>query len=462
MLLQRIALTCMMETKTVQEVFAKFDNNNDGFLDQIEQWRMIEDIFPGMLLDEKHEMFAALQVVDLNNDERISWDEFSRAFSAGGVPQLQAWGNARDPDELRRLRVDNGGGGPDDNTLAALRAEQEARVMDGVRAEGFPLTRLMSQLCGATRGRHRRLDLGHGRAFAEPVDIVPLERSMVGLQKALAQLLAFEAAYGTQLTLERSTRPGRQRAGRSGALVSVEPPSPAAVANRARLLGLVDGRTIARAQQEEDKRREEEAYAPRRNDGNGSVGGVSSSANRKVYTGSASSKAQRGRPQSARPASATKSPEDSLLSGSKASTLSRPLTADPRRRSVSNLGGEDLATAASDTGTPREAKGGADQEQKHQGSPENDSRLGNQGPVAQTPVNKSRPASASRSRPNSSSASHSPSLAWPQGKPLPPPSSSSKLRQSLQLNTTILAFPQTTATAPGPASNAGTMSTSRP
>eukprot|EP00967_Tisochrysis_lutea_P036137 scaffold43431_cov14-Tisochrysis_lutea.AAC.1 len=32
---------------------------------------------------------CVLQAVDTNNDQRISWDEFNRVFSAGGLQQLQ-------------------------------------------------------------------------------------------------------------------------------------------------------------------------------------------------------------------------------------------------------------------------------------------------------------------------------------------------------------------------------------
>lgn len=57
------------------------------------------------------------------------------------------------------------------------------------------------------------------------------------MQRSLDTLMAFEASYGTQLTLERSSRPGGhplmpQPGGGGGALVALEPPTTHAVASK--------------------------------------------------------------------------------------------------------------------------------------------------------------------------------------------------------------------------------------
>ncbi len=42
MVLVRVALLALLRSKTAQEMFASYDHTRDGFLDQVEQWRMLK------------------------------------------------------------------------------------------------------------------------------------------------------------------------------------------------------------------------------------------------------------------------------------------------------------------------------------------------------------------------------------------------------------------------------------
>lgn len=85
----------------------------------------------------------------------------------------------------------------------AMKATEENKRLDRVRATGFPLSETLVRVAGATRGQHRRLDLGRARAFADRIDLRPLEAVRDSLQTNLQQLLAFEEVGG-----------GRRRGGR--------------------------------------------------------------------------------------------------------------------------------------------------------------------------------------------------------------------------------------------------------
>ena len=61
-----------------------------------------------------------------------------------------------------------------------------------VRKARFPLSVLLDKLSGTTRGEHRRLDLGHGRVYAEPINMAPLLGAKAALERNLEQLIAFE------------------------------------------------------------------------------------------------------------------------------------------------------------------------------------------------------------------------------------------------------------------------------
>jgi hypothetical protein len=62
----------------------------------------------------------------------------------------------------------------------AMKASDENKRLARIRAAEFPLTAALVKLAGATRGFHRRLDLGRARAFADPIDLAPLQ-SVSGL-----------------------------------------------------------------------------------------------------------------------------------------------------------------------------------------------------------------------------------------------------------------------------------------
>ncbi len=49
----------------------------------------VQELFPCIEVHEQQELFAAVQEMDTNADERISWEEFRKAFAAGGVQQMQ-------------------------------------------------------------------------------------------------------------------------------------------------------------------------------------------------------------------------------------------------------------------------------------------------------------------------------------------------------------------------------------
>lgn len=76
--------------------------------------------------------------------------------------------------------------------IMAMKATEENKRLDKVRAAGFPLSETLVRVAGATRGTHRRLDLGRARAFADRIDLKPLEAVRESLANNLSQLLQFE------------------------------------------------------------------------------------------------------------------------------------------------------------------------------------------------------------------------------------------------------------------------------
>lgn len=54
----------------------------------------------------------------------------------------------------------------------------------------FPLSAVLLKISGSTRGMHRRLDLGRARAFADPVDLGPLEQVRGGEGRAYVCMCA--------------------------------------------------------------------------------------------------------------------------------------------------------------------------------------------------------------------------------------------------------------------------------
>jgi hypothetical protein len=94
---------------------------------------------------QAHPCLLCLQDMDVNGDERISWQEMSTCFASGGVQQLQvgaallcssqhdvrlevalplpawlqSWGDAKDPAELKRMKQEAGGAGPDEVAVGA-------------------------------------------------------------------------------------------------------------------------------------------------------------------------------------------------------------------------------------------------------------------------------------------------------------------------------------------------------
>lgn len=63
-----------------------------------------QDLFPGLRPAEHALLFEAFQDVDKNGDGRISRDEWSRAFSAGGVPGLPGTGMLGTADQIQRMK----------------------------------------------------------------------------------------------------------------------------------------------------------------------------------------------------------------------------------------------------------------------------------------------------------------------------------------------------------------------
>ncbi|GLC52223.1 hypothetical protein PLESTB_000596700 [Pleodorina starrii] len=226
LVLHKMAILMLLSKITPGEMFARYDNDQDGFWSEKELWAMLKDLFPGLRPAEHQLLFDAWKGVDKNQDGRISLDEFSRAFSSGGVPGLPGSSILAHPDQIQRMKQ---AGELDDFTIMAMKATEENKRLDRVRAVGFPLSETLVRVAGATRGVHRRLDLGRARAFADRIDLRPLEAVRDSLRANLDQLLAFEEAYGKQLTQEYQA--GRaMRASRSavGGSLTADPPSPAA------------------------------------------------------------------------------------------------------------------------------------------------------------------------------------------------------------------------------------------
>ncbi|EFJ46635.1 hypothetical protein VOLCADRAFT_92800 [Volvox carteri f. nagariensis] len=223
LVLHKMAIMMLLSKVTLGEMFAKYDHDQDGFWNERELSAMLKDFFPGLRPAEHQLLFDAWKGVDKNQDGRISLDEFNRAFSSGGVPGLPGSSILSHPDQIQRMKE---AGELDDFTIMAMKATEENKRLDRVRAVGFPLSETLVRVAGATRGVHRRLDLGRARAFADRIDMRPLEAVRESLNNNLQQLLAFEEAYGKQLTYEfhhgRALRSSRAIPGS----LTADPPSP--------------------------------------------------------------------------------------------------------------------------------------------------------------------------------------------------------------------------------------------
>ncbi|GLI69504.1 hypothetical protein VaNZ11_014138 [Volvox africanus] len=229
LVLHKMAIRMLLSKITPGEMFAKHDNDQDGFWSEKELSAMLKDLFPGLRPAEHQLLFDAWKGVDKNQDGRISLDEFTRAFSSGGVPGLPGSSILAHPDQIQRMKE---AGELDDFTIMAMKATEENKRLDRVRAVGFPLSETLVRVAGATRGHHRRLDLGRARAFADRIDLRPLEAVRDSLNSNLQQLLSFEEAYGKQLTYEfHHGRALRSARAISGSLTA-DPPSPSPSSGR--------------------------------------------------------------------------------------------------------------------------------------------------------------------------------------------------------------------------------------
>eukprot|EP00198_Chlamydomonas_reinhardtii_P008888 XP_001698225.1 flagellar associated protein [Chlamydomonas reinhardtii] len=217
LVLHKMAITMLVGRVTPAELFARYDCDEDSYWSEKEQWNMLKDLFPGLRPAEHALLFEAFQDVDKNGDGRISRDEWSRAFSAGGVPGLPGTGMLGTADQIQRMKD---AGELDDFTIMAMKAAEENKRLSRIRGADFPLTAALVKIAGATRGMHRRLDLGRARAFADPIDLVPLQQVRDALDANLQQLLAFEKAYGKQLTAEYQDRPFRNYPGQANPLTA--------------------------------------------------------------------------------------------------------------------------------------------------------------------------------------------------------------------------------------------------
>ncbi|KAG2441658.1 hypothetical protein HXX76_003276 [Chlamydomonas incerta] len=223
LVLHKMAILMLVGRVTPAEMFARYDTDEDSYWSEKEQWNMLKDLFPGLRPAEHALLFEAFQDVDKNGDGRISRDEWGRAFSAGGVPGLPGTGMLGTPDQIQRMKD---AGELDDFTIMAMKAAEENKRLSRIRGADFPLTAALVKIAGATRGMHRRLDLGRARAFADPIDLAPLQQVRDALDANLQQLLAFEKAYGRQLTAEYQDRPFRNHPGQANPLTA-DPGSPA-------------------------------------------------------------------------------------------------------------------------------------------------------------------------------------------------------------------------------------------
>ncbi|GAX81428.1 hypothetical protein CEUSTIGMA_g8858.t1 [Chlamydomonas eustigma] len=226
MILQRVAFLMLFKQKTVQEIFNDYDHNQDGFWDQVEQWRALKELFPGLTVEEQRQMFDAMQAMDINEDDRIGLDEFIRAMNKGGAVKLLGWGVegglalphwADDTASVNSFSTAGPGGQrmqkKKPRTMEEREAEAQLRsrkidldfdLMSSTRKAGFPLTALLRRVSGTTRGSHRRLDMGRARAQAERINMTPVMSITNNLEKALKELVDFEAAYGVLLTADRA------------------------------------------------------------------------------------------------------------------------------------------------------------------------------------------------------------------------------------------------------------------
>ena len=100
-------------------------------------------------------MFDALQALDVNQDDRISREEWGRALSKGGAVQLMGWGVAGsggNSDDKGSKKKKGNGGGLSFEELEAQAEEAARRVaLDGTsmaatRRAGFPLTELLRKV----------------------------------------------------------------------------------------------------------------------------------------------------------------------------------------------------------------------------------------------------------------------------------------------------------------------------
>lgn len=190
LLIHKLAIFFVLRGCSVDELFDSFDANKSGFWEQGEQVVVLKELLPGLTAEERAKMHAALQVVDTNNDKRISREELTRVFEMGGTSEavvLASEASALDKAAARNLMELLDGSFAD-----------AGRLREAQRAD-HPLSVLLDQVCSVSGGTSRRIDLGHGRSEAEHVDMSALYKTRDGLSFDLKAISDFERSYGEAL-----------------------------------------------------------------------------------------------------------------------------------------------------------------------------------------------------------------------------------------------------------------------
>eukprot|EP00798_Chlamydomonas_sp_ICE-L_P001909 gene1909-33322_t len=115
MVLIRVAFIMVSEEVTAEEVFDRYDKDEDGQWNHAEQWRMLKGIFPSLTKEEQSELFGSLQDMDVDQDDYITRAEFNAAFAQAHASDelIKQFESVRDRDELLKARTANGNQGPD-------------------------------------------------------------------------------------------------------------------------------------------------------------------------------------------------------------------------------------------------------------------------------------------------------------------------------------------------------------
>eukprot|EP00798_Chlamydomonas_sp_ICE-L_P001906 gene1906-33320_t len=120
--------------------------------------------------------------------------------------------------------------------VLVARSVSEHEILKKVVEVDYPIYKILIKISGSTRGEHRRMDLGHGLAYADAIDIEPLLKAKANLEKRFQQMLEFEQHYGQVISSPTAGESPRSSPGPPkpatgppsglGSSLTADPPSP--------------------------------------------------------------------------------------------------------------------------------------------------------------------------------------------------------------------------------------------